>query len=64
MGMTSPFPEPPSPALAPFVVRSRVEIVSALRQLRDQHLLVTVYYATTPVSPSAACWTCTPGPMN
>jgi c-di-GMP-binding flagellar brake protein YcgR len=42
--MTSPFPEPPSPALAPFVVRSRVEIVSALRQLRDQHLLVTVYY--------------------
>ncbi len=44
MGMTSPFPEPPSPALAPFVVRSRVEIVSALRQLRDQHLLVTVYY--------------------
>ncbi len=44
MGMTSPFPEPPSPALAQFVVRSRVEIVSALRQLRDQHLLVTVYY--------------------
>lgn len=44
MGMTSPFPEPPSPALAPFIVRSRVEIVSALRQLRDQHLLVTLYY--------------------
>ncbi len=44
MGMTSPFPEPPSPALAPFTVRSRVEIVSALRQLRDQHLLVTLYY--------------------
>lgn len=44
MGMTSPFPEPPSPSLARFVVRSRVEIVSALRQLRDQHLLVTVYY--------------------
>lgn len=44
MGMTSPFPEPPSPALAQFIVRSRVEIVSALRQLRDQHLLVTVYY--------------------
>jgi c-di-GMP-binding flagellar brake protein YcgR len=44
MGMTSPFPEPPSPALAPFIVRSRVEIVSALRQLRDHHLLVTVYY--------------------
>lgn len=44
MGMTSPFPEPPSPSLAPFVVRSRVEIVSALRQLRDQHLLVTLYY--------------------
>lgn len=44
MGMTSPFPEPPSPALAQFVVRSRVEIVSALRQLRDQHLLVTLYY--------------------
>jgi c-di-GMP-binding flagellar brake protein YcgR len=30
--------------MARFVVRSRVEIVSALRQLRDQHLLVTVYY--------------------
>jgi c-di-GMP-binding flagellar brake protein YcgR len=44
MGMTSPFPEPASPTLARFVVRSRVEIVSALRQLRDLHLLVTVYY--------------------
>lgn len=44
MGMTSPFPEPASPDLARFVVRSRVEIVSALRQLRDQHLLVTLYY--------------------
>ncbi|HQR76152.1 MAG TPA: flagellar brake protein [Burkholderiaceae bacterium] len=44
MGMTSPFPEPPSPELARFMVRSRVEIVSALRQLRDQHLLVTLYY--------------------
>jgi c-di-GMP-binding flagellar brake protein YcgR len=44
MGMTSPFPEPPSAALTRFVVRSRVEIVSALRQLRDHHLLVTVYY--------------------
>lgn len=44
MGMTSPFPEPPSPDLARFLVRSRVEIVSALRQLRDQHLLVTLYY--------------------
>jgi c-di-GMP-binding flagellar brake protein YcgR len=42
--MTSPFPEPPSRSLAQFVVRSRVEIVSALRQLRDQHLLVTIYY--------------------
>lgn len=42
--MTSPFPEPPSQDLARFVVRSRVEIVSALRQLRDQHLLVTLYY--------------------
>jgi c-di-GMP-binding flagellar brake protein YcgR len=44
MGMTSPFPEPASATLARFIVRSRVEIVSALRQLRDQHLLVTVYY--------------------
>jgi len=42
--MTSPFPEPPSPDLARFTVRSRVEIVSALRQLRDLHLLVTLYY--------------------
>ena len=46
MGMTSPFPEPPSPDLARFVVRSRVEIVSALRQMRDQHLLVTLYYGS------------------
>jgi c-di-GMP-binding flagellar brake protein YcgR len=46
MGMTSPFPEPPSPDLARFVVRSRVEIVSALRQIRDQHLLVTLYYGS------------------
>jgi flagellar brake protein len=44
MGMMSPFPEPPSPELARFTVRSRVEIVSALRQLRDQHLPVTLYY--------------------
>lgn len=42
--MMSPFPEPPSPDLARFIVRSRVEIVSALRQIRDQHLLVTLYY--------------------
>lgn len=46
MGMTSPFPEPASPSLARFIVRSRVEIVSALRQLRDQHLLVTLYYGS------------------
>ena len=42
--MTSPFPEPRRPRLARFMVRSSVEIVSALRQLRDQHLLVTLYY--------------------
>ena len=37
--MASPFPEPPSPELARFTVRSRVEIVSALRQLRGRFRL-------------------------
>jgi hypothetical protein len=63
MGMTSPFPEPPSPDLARFIVRSRVEIVSALRQIRDQHLLVTLITVMTPGLPSAACWTL-PAPTN
>lgn len=44
MGMTSPFPEPDSPELAPYVVRSRVEIVSALRRLRDQRVAVTIFH--------------------
>ena len=44
--MTSPFPEPDSAALAPYVVRSRVEIVSALRQLRDQHVLVNLFHGS------------------
>jgi c-di-GMP-binding flagellar brake protein YcgR len=44
--MTSPFPEPESSALAPYVVRSRVEIVSALRQLRDQHVLVNLFHGS------------------
>jgi c-di-GMP-binding flagellar brake protein YcgR len=42
--MTSPFPEPDSPELAAFVVRSRVEIVSALRRLRDQRVPVTLFH--------------------
>lgn len=44
MGMTSPFPEPESPELAAYVVRSRVEIVSALRRLRDQRVSVTIFH--------------------
>ena len=42
--MTSPFPEPDSPELAACVVRSRVEIVSALRRLRDQRVPVTLFH--------------------
>lgn len=43
MGMTTPFPEPDSPALEPFMVYARVEIVAMLRQLLEQGTLVTAY---------------------
>ena len=44
MGMTTPFPEPESPDLAPFTVYSRVEIVSLLESLRNAGALATVYF--------------------
>lgn len=44
MGMTSPFPEPDSPALERFAVYSRVEVVSLLRQLNENGVLINVYY--------------------
>lgn len=44
MGMTTPFPEPDSPELAPFTVFARVEIESLLRRLADTGTLVTVYF--------------------
>jgi c-di-GMP-binding flagellar brake protein YcgR len=43
MGMTTPFPEPDSPALEPFMVYARVEILAMLRQLLEQGVLVTAY---------------------
>jgi len=44
MGMTTPFPEPDSPELAPYTVYSRVEIVALLRKLAEGATLVTVYF--------------------
>jgi c-di-GMP-binding flagellar brake protein YcgR len=44
MGMTTPFPEPDSPDLEPYVVYSRVEILALLRSLGDAGTLVTVYF--------------------
>jgi c-di-GMP-binding flagellar brake protein YcgR len=44
MSLTTPFPEPDSPDLERFAIYSRSEIVSLLRQLRDRHVLVTVYF--------------------
>lgn len=44
MGMTTPFPEPDSPALEPYAVYSRVEILGVLRQLLEHGVLVNVYY--------------------
>jgi c-di-GMP-binding flagellar brake protein YcgR len=44
MGMTSPFPEPESPALERYAVYSRVEVVSLLRQLNENGVLINVYY--------------------
>lgn len=44
MGQTTPFPEPDSPSLEPYLVYSRVEIVAVLRQLLAAGALVTAYY--------------------
>lgn len=44
MGMTTPFPEPDSPELEPFIVYSRIEILSLLEALESQGVLVTAYF--------------------
>lgn len=44
MGMTTPFPEPDSPALERFAVYSRVEVLALLRQLIEHGVLTNVYY--------------------
>lgn len=44
MGMTTPFPEPESPALERYAVYSRVEVLGLLRQLLDLGVLTNVYY--------------------
>lgn len=44
MGMTTPFPEAESPALEPFMVYARVEIISLLRSLGNHGVLTNVYF--------------------
>jgi c-di-GMP-binding flagellar brake protein YcgR len=44
MGMTTPFPEPPSPDLAQFTVYSRVEIIALLENLSRTGTLATAYF--------------------
>ncbi len=44
MGMTTPFPEPDSPALERYAVYARVEVLALLRQLIDQGVLTNVYF--------------------
>ncbi|MDZ7654053.1 MAG: flagellar brake protein [Burkholderiaceae bacterium] len=44
MGMTTPFPEPQSPELAPFTVHSRVEIIALLKSLTRGGTLTTAYF--------------------
>jgi len=46
MGITTPFPEPESPALERFAVYSRVEVVALLRQMAEHRVLTNVYYDT------------------
>jgi len=41
---TMPFPEPASPELERYTIYSRAEILSLLRQLRDEGTLVTAYF--------------------
>jgi len=42
--MTSPFPEPESPALERYAVYAKVEIAAMLCQLRDEGVLITAYF--------------------
>ncbi len=44
MGMTTPFPEPESPALERYAVYSRVEVLALLRQMIEEGVLTNVYY--------------------
>jgi flagellar brake protein len=44
MGMTSPFPEPESPDLAPFTVYARAEIIALLQSVGRSGTLTTVYF--------------------
>jgi c-di-GMP-binding flagellar brake protein YcgR len=44
MGMTTPFPEPDSPSLEPFMVYARVEIIALLQALGAHGVLTTVYF--------------------
>lgn len=44
MGMTTPFPEPDSPDLEPFMVYSRVEIIALLDSVKRPGTLATVYF--------------------
>lgn len=46
MGMTSPFPEPDSPQLERFMLRSRAEIAAILRRLRESRVPLTAYFDT------------------
>lgn len=43
MALTTPFPEPDSPALEQFTVYSRVEIITVLRQVLEEGVLITAY---------------------
>jgi flagellar brake protein len=47
MSLTTPFPEPDSPDLERYAIYSRSEIAGMLRQLRERHVLVTVYFDQT-----------------
>lgn len=44
MSMTTPFPEPESPELERFALDGRQDIIEVLRDLRDQQVLLTLYY--------------------
>jgi c-di-GMP-binding flagellar brake protein YcgR len=43
MALTTPFPEPDSPALEQFNVYARVEIIAVLRQILEEGVLITAY---------------------